>query len=185
VAPAAKPNIFDMRIAIVDYRPEIWRRVLVPGSVRLHKLHLIFQDVMGWTNSHLHAFRMDGALYGMHFEDHPDDELDETKFAIADVVGLGDRFIYEYDFGDSWDHEVVVEHVSNVRPVLKFAVCLDGANACPPEDCGGTGGYEELVEVLADPTHKDYKHYSRWAGRDFDPTRFDLAQVNAALQRLA
>ena len=76
------------------------------------------------------------------------------------------------------------EHASRVRPVLKFAVCLDGANACPPEDCGGTSGYEELLEVLADPTHEAYKHYSSWAGRDFDPTKFDLAQVNAALQRL-
>ena len=173
-----------MRISIVGYQPEIWRRVLVPGSVRLAKLHLILQDVMGWTNSHLHAFRMDGALYGMQFDDCPEDELDEAKFAVADVVGLNDRFIYEYDFGDSWDHEVVVEHASRVRPVLKFAVCLDGANACPPEDCGGTSGYEELLEVLADPTHEAYKHYSSWAGRDFDPTKFDLAQVNAALQRL-
>ncbi|MGD0084963.1 MAG: plasmid pRiA4b ORF-3 family protein [Acidimicrobiales bacterium] len=184
MAPPAKPNVFEMRIALLDYRPEIWRRVLVPGSVRLDKLHLIFQDVMGWTNSHLHAFRMSGALYGMQFDDYPEDELDETKFAVASVIGPGDRFIYEYDFGDSWDHEVVIERVSRVRPVLKFAVCIDGANACPPEDVGGTGGYEELLEVLADPTHEDYKHYSSWAGREFDATKFDLAQVNAALQRL-
>jgi hypothetical protein len=184
VAPAAKPNVFGLRIALLDVQPEVWRSVLVPGSVRLSKLHLIFQEVMGWTDSHLHAFRMEDELYGMQFDDYPEDELDEKKFALADVVELDDAFVYEYDFGDSWEHEVIVERASRVRPALKFAVCLDGANACPPEDVGGTGGYEELREVLADPTHEDYKHFTSWAGRGFDPKKFDLAQVNAALQSL-
>jgi hypothetical protein len=184
MSPATKPNAFVLRIALLDYQPEIWRRVLVPGSVRLYKLHLIFQDVMGWTDSHLHAFRMDGALYGMQFDDYPEDELDEKKFTLASAVGPGERFIYEYDFGDSWEHEVIVEQATKVQPALRLAVCLEGANACPPEDVGGTGGYAELLEVLADPTHEEHKHFVSWAGRGFDPTKFDLAQVNAALQYL-
>jgi hypothetical protein len=184
VAPIAKPNAFEMHISLLDYQPEIWRRVLVPSSVRLNKLHLIFQNVMGWTNSHLHAFRMDDALYGVQFDDHPDAELDEKKFTLAGLVGQGDCFVYEYDFGDSWEHEVIVERTSSVHPTLKLAVCLDGANACPPEDVGGTGGYADFLEVLNDHTHKDYKHYASWVGRNFDPARFDLAQVNAALQHL-
>jgi Plasmid pRiA4b ORF-3-like protein len=184
VAPAAKPNAFEMRIGLLGFRPEIWRRVLVPGSVRLNKLHLIFQDVMGWTNSHLHAFRMADALYGMQFDDCPEDELDEKKFTLAGVVGPGSRFVYEYDFGDSWEHEVIVALASRVRPALRVAVCLEGANACPPENVGGTGGYEELLEVLADPSREEHRHYVSWVGRSFDPKRFDLAQVNAALQYL-
>lgn len=184
MAPRAKPNAFELRIALLDYQPEIWRRVIVPGSVRLNKLDRIIQEAMGWTNSHLHAFQIGDARYGMQFDEYPEGELDEKKFTLAAVAGLGDRFTYEYDFGDSWEHEVVIEAVSTVRPTLKMSVCLDGANACPPEDVGGTWGYVELLEVLADPTHEDYKHYSSWAGKNYDPTKFDLAQVNASLQEL-
>ncbi len=103
--------------------------------------------------------------------------------SLADVVGSDDRFVYECDFGDSWNHEVVVENVTRVDPALKLPVCIYGAKACPPEDCGGTGRFDELLKVLADPTHEQYKHLPELG--DFDPTGFDLAQVNAVLQRLA
>ena len=176
------PNVFGLRITLLDHQPEIWRRVLVPGSLRLDKLHLVFQEVMGWTNSHLHQFRIGGALYGMHFDDWPEEELHETEFKLADVAHAGERFRYDYDFGDSWEHEVVVERADTIRPVLKFAVCLDGANACPPEDCGGTGGYAELLEILANRDHREHKQYRQWAGEDFNPEAFDLAATNAALQ---
>jgi hypothetical protein len=181
--PAA-PNVFSMRIVLLEHEPEIWRRVIVPGSVRLDKLHLILEDVMGWTNSHLHQFRMSNALYGMHVEDWSEDELDEVEYTLSEVVRPGGRFLYDYDFGDSWEHEVIVEHASTIRPVLKFAVCTDGARACPPEDVGGTGGYADLLEALRDPRHEEHAQYRAWVGEDFDPARFDLAQVNAALQRV-
>jgi Plasmid pRiA4b ORF-3-like protein len=181
--PAA-PNVFGLRIALLEHRPEIWRRVLVPGSIRLDKLHLVLQAAMGWTNSHLHAFHIRGTLYGMHFDDWPDDELHEVEFKLADVVGVGELFTYDYDFGDSWEHEVLVERANTIRPMLKFAVCLDGANACPPEESGGTSGYGELLEALADPCHKEHESYRTWAGEPFDPTTFDLAATNAALQRV-
>ena len=179
------PNVFWLRISLLDHRPEIWRRVLVPGSLRLDKCHMVFQEVMGWTNSHLHQFRIGDALYGMHFEDWPHQELHEVEFKLTDVVHHGDRFRYDYDFGDSWEHEVLVERADTIRPVLKFAVCLDGANACPPEDCGGTGGYADLLEALANPAHEEHERYRQWAGEDFDPAAFDLAATNAALQRLS
>jgi hypothetical protein len=180
---APKPNTFTLRIALLEHQPEIWRRLLVPGSVRLDKLHLIFQVAMGWTNSHLHQFRIGHALYGMHYDDWPDEELHEVKFRFSDVQ-QNDPFRYEYDFGDSWEHEVVVERAHTVRTVLQFPVCLEGANACPPEDCGGTGGYADLLEALADPSHPEHRQYRQWAGRNFDPAAFDLAAINAALQRL-
>ena len=180
----SSPNVFALRITLLDHRPEIWRRVLVPGSLRLDKLHMVFQEAMGWTNSHLHQFRIGDALYGMHFEDWPDEELHEVDFTLADVARAADRFRYDYDFGDGWEHEVLVERTDTIRPVLKFAVCLDGANACPPEDCGGTGGYADLLEILASPAHEEHEKYRRWAGEDFNPEAFDLAATNAALQRL-
>jgi hypothetical protein len=178
------PNVFGLRISLLDHRPEIWRRVLVPGSLRLDKLHMIFQEVMGWTNSHLHQFRINDALYGMHFDDWPEEELHEAEFKLADVARADDRFHYDYDFGDSWEHEVVVERADTIRLMLKFAVCLDGANACPPEDCGGTGGYADLLEVLANPAHNEHEHYRQWVGEGFNPEAFDLAATNAALQCL-
>jgi hypothetical protein len=179
------PNVFGLRITLLDHQPETWRRVLVPGSVRLDKLHMIFQEAMGWTNSHLHQFRIGDALYGMHFEDWPEEELHEAEFKLADVTHAGERLRYDYDFGDSWEHEVLVERADTIRPALKFAVCLDGANACPPEDCGGTGGYADLLEALANPAHEEHEHYRQWAGEDFNPEAFDLAAANAALQRLS
>jgi hypothetical protein len=184
MAGKLRPNTFTLRLALLDHSPEVWRRLLAPGSVRLDELHLIFQDAMGWTNSHLHQFRIGQALYGMHCEDWPDEELHEVEFKFADIVQQDDRFRYEYDFGDSWEHEVVVEQTQTVRPVLRFAVCLDGANACPPEDCGGTGGYADLLTALTDPSHSEHKQYRQWVGRNFDSSAFNLAATNAALQRL-
>jgi Plasmid pRiA4b ORF-3-like protein len=113
-----------------------------------------------------------------------EEELHEAEFRLADVAHAGERFRYDYDFGDSWEHEVLVERADTIRPALKFAVCLDGANACPPEDCGGTGGYAELLEVLANPARGEHEQSRQWAREAFNPEAFDLAEANAALQRL-
>ena len=177
-------SVFRLRVTLNEVVPEVWRRVLVPGSVRLAKLHDVFQVAMGWTNSHLHSFTIDGQLYGMHFDDYPDEEIDEKKVTVLAAVGGQRRFVYEYDFGDSWEHEVVVEEVSRASQGLKHAVCLDGQNACPPEDCGGVPGYAELLEVLGDPDHEDHAQSLQWVGGAFDPAAFDLAGVNVALQHL-
>lgn len=93
-------------------------------------------------------------------------------------------FRYEYDFGDCWDHEVTVERRGRFTTGLKVAVCVDGANACPPEDCGGTGGYQELLAALSDPHHPDHVEMTRWVGRRLDPFAFDLIEANTALQRI-
>ncbi len=181
----AQQTVFQLRIQLKDVAPTVWRRILVPGGVRLPKLHDMFQAAMGWTNSHLHQFTIDGATYGMHFEDWPDDELDEKDYTVSFALRGGvRRFSYEYDFGDSWSHEVVVEQTSFPQLSLKFGVCIDGQNACPPEDVGGVHGYGGFLEALADPTHEEHDDYLVWVGYKFDPTAFDLATANAALQRL-
>jgi len=177
--------VFQLRIRLEDIDPPVWRRILVPGGAKLSKLHDIFQAAMGWTNSHLHSFTIDGKLYGMQFDDYPEDELDETECTVSIALRGGlRRFSYEYDFGDSWTHEVVVEDVSWAPYVLKHGVCLDGGGACPPEDVGGPHGYQQFLEALADPLHEEHDSYLVWVGYKFDAEQFDLAAANAALQRV-
>ncbi len=131
--PPAQP-ILDLTIELLRVEPRVWRRLLVPGSVRLDKLHRMFQAAMGWEDCHLHSFEIGADRYGMQFDDYPDDELQEKDFTVVTAVGANERFTYEYDFGDSWEHEITVHRVWRMPKGLKFAVCLDGANACPPED---------------------------------------------------
>ncbi len=177
-------SVFRLRVTLGEVVPTVWRRLLVPGSVRLAKLHGMFQAAMGWTDSHLHSFTIGAQLFGMHFDDYPEDEIDEKEVTVLRAIDEHRRFSYEYDFGDSWEHEVVVEELTRTSRGLKYAVCLDGQNACPPEDCGGVGGYTELLEVLADPGHEDHDHFLQWVGGRFDPTWFDLVATNVALQQL-
>ena len=177
-------SAFRLRITLDEVFPTVWRRLLVPGSVRLARLHDMFQAAMGWTDSHLHSFEIGGQLYGMHFDDYPEDEIDEKKVTVLRAIGEHRRFSYEYDFGDSWGHEVVVEEMTRAPLGLKFGVCIDGQNACPPEDCGGVGGYAELLEVLADPNHEEHDHFMQWVNGPFDPSLFELVATNAALQHL-
>ena len=138
--PAPAKTAIKLRISLMEHTPTIWRRLLVPGEIKLSKLHLIFQVAMGWENYHLHAFEIAGQRYGMADPEWEMDEIDEETVAMVDVVAERARFFYEYDFGDSWRHEVVVESIEPAKPVLKNAVCLEGQRACPPEDCGGTAG---------------------------------------------
>lgn len=137
---------------------------------------------MGWEDYHLHSFKIGAARYGMQFDDFPEGELDEKDVTVLRAIGDVRRFSYEYDFGDSWGHEVVVESLSRLPRGLKFGVCVDGQNACPPEDCGGPPGYADLLEVLADPTHDEHEHMLSWVGGPFDPAEFDFALANARLQ---
>ena len=176
--------VIQLRISLQDIHPVVWRRLLVPGSVRLSKLHLMLQAVMGWTNSHLHEFQIGGSRYGMQFEDYPAGEIDEKSVTVGSALRDQRRFVYEYDFGDSWDHEVVVEARTTTTHGLRFAVCVDGENACPPEDCGGRSGYSTMLEALADPTHEEHDDYLTCVGGPFDPAAFELAEANIALQRL-
>ena len=179
-----RQSIHQLRISLCDVEPEVWRRVLVPGSIRLDKLHLMLQAAMGWTNSHLHAFTIGESRYGTGFDELASIELDERSVTVISALRGRDAFVYEYDFGDSWEHDVVVESVLLNDHGLKFGVCVDGANACPPEDCGGTGGYEELLEALADPSSDDRRELVAWVGGSFDASAFDLADANVRLQAI-
>ena len=171
--------MLQLRVSLEEVTPTVWRRLLVPGSIRLDKLHRTNQ-AMGWQDSHLHCFDIGGVRYGMQFDDYPEDEQDEQAITVLHAFDGVDRVTHEYDFGDGWEHELVVEARSRLPIGLKcVGVCLDGQHACPPEDCGGPGGYADLLSVLADPTHEEHEFLLGWVGGPFDPTEFDLALANA------
>lgn len=178
----------QLRLELDEVTPTVPRRLLVPGGIRLARLHLTLDAAAGGTNSHLHAFTIDGERYGMKmgdaFLDEDLDLLDEKTITVIRALGERSRIAYEYDFGDGWDHTILVEDRHTLPYGLKRAVCLDGANACPPEDCGGPWGYEELLSVLADPSHEQHRELFEWTGGPIDPTAFDIVATNVALQHV-
>jgi hypothetical protein len=177
-------SVVQLRVHLSGVEPAIWRRVLVPGSATMGELSTILATAMGWDNAHLHAFEVAGTSY-LSPEELDDDDMDEDKVTILATVRSEPRFDYDYDFGDGWSHEVLVEGVTRSPPGLVSAVCLDGENACPPEDVGGVSGYAEFLRAILDPDDLAHDTYLEWVGGSFDPAAFDVARVNALLQRLA
>ena len=182
---AARGPVLQLKVSLAGASdPPVWRRLLVPASTRLDRLHDVIQAAMGWEDYHLHAFTAGDVDYGP-----ADSELghrNERRTALGDVIGeRGDRMRYIYDFGDHWQHDVVVEKVLAAQPGSRYPICLTGKGRCPPEDCGGLWGYAELRETLADPTHEDHADMLEWLGiataAEFDPYAFDVDDVNAVL----
>jgi len=172
----------QLKITIQEIRPPIWRRVRVPGRMSLEALHRVIQIVFGWTNSHLHEFDIGGEDFGNAEEFPRPGDPGEHRVSIAGAVGMEiKRFLYTYDFGDDWRHEVVVEKVEPAGPGEDRAVCLGGKRHGPPEDCGGSWGYVEFLEAIHDPRHEQHGEMLEWIGGGFNPEAFDLAAVNKRL----
>jgi hypothetical protein len=176
--------VYQLKVTLCDVRPAVWRRLLVPGRLTLARLHHVLQIAMGWEDSHLHAFRVGDATYGMAGLEGDLDFEPEEKVRVSQVLpDQKARLVYEYDFGDSWEHDVVVEKVlpAEAAPAPR---CLDGRRACPPEDCGGVPGYQHLLKVLANPAHEEHEEMQEWAGEHFDAARFEVEEVNEIFGRL-
>jgi len=180
-------NIYQLKVTLKESKPSIWRQFQVPSNITLHRLHLIIQSVMGWTNSHLYRFEIGGVQYSVP---DPEDDFNRLHFVDSRKTQLGKvvpadkaMFAYEYDFGDSWEHQVLVEKIIPPEPSTQYPVCLAGKRACPPEDCGGISGYDELLEIIRDPTHEEYDGMMEWLGGSFDPEKFDIDLVNRSLKR--
>ena len=181
----ASEVIYQIKVTLRGSKPPIWRRIQVAGDTNLGKLHRIIQEVMGWYNSHLHEFIIDGEHYGEPSPDDFFDVEDENKFKLSRVVfGEKSRLVYEYDFGDSWEHVLLVEKILPPEPGVRYPICLKGKRACPPEDCGGIWGYESLLEIIRDPEDSEHEEMLEWLGGEFDPEEFDLDGVNKGLERL-
>jgi hypothetical protein len=176
--------IFQLRVTLDDVEPPVWRRVLVPGGYTLDRLHRVVQYAVGWNDYHLHVFDIEGLQYGVPDPDGLLEVRDELDSRLDAVAAKGTRFRYTYDFGDWWDHELLVEDVSPAEPETVYPICLEGEGACPPEDVGGPSGYSDMLTALADATHPDHMVMREWLGRPFDPTAFDSERATTLLRRL-
>lgn len=181
-------RVYQLRLELLFIEPVIWRTILVPETLTLPKLDRVVQAAMGWTNSHLHAWRIAGRRYGVPDPewDTPGELLDERKFTVGSVLGDHiDEFVYDYDFGDGWEHRIVVEKRLPADPQCNtWPMCIAGANACPPEDVGGPPGYLDFVQAMRDPMHQDHLQMWRWNGGPFDPASFSLNDTNRAIRKL-
>jgi hypothetical protein len=189
-ARGADAQIYQLKVVLLGSAPPVWRRMQVSGDASLGWLHAVLQVAIGWTNSHLHQFKVGGACFSdtrHHFAEFKDDDkiLEERKFTLRQIAPREqDSFGYEYDFGDGWEHELTVEKILPDTALFSAARCVDGARACPPEDCGGVGGYENLVKILKNRKHREHKSMKAWLGRPFDPAAFDVENTNYWLQKL-
>jgi hypothetical protein len=165
-------RVHRLKVTLRDIEPPIWRRVVVDGGQTLRHLHEVIQASFGWYDSHLHEFEIGDAHYGIPDEDDWTPTKDERRVSIDQVVGIG-PIRYSYDFGDGWEHDVVVEETRPADETTTTPDCLAGRRACPPEDCGGPWGYGELLEILGDPSHPEHRDRVEWIGRPFDPEAFD------------
>jgi Plasmid pRiA4b ORF-3-like protein len=174
----------ELTVTLRDIEPPIWRRIVVPASLTLRELHGVIQTAMGWEDRHLYGFDVDRVLYTTIEDVHLRVLGDLDSFTVGEAADAATMFTYEYDYGDDWDHVIRVEQVlpSGEAGIPRV---LDGARACPPEDCGGLPGYEQLLETLADEAHPRREEVLRWLGGEYDPEAFDLAATNANLGRFA
>jgi hypothetical protein len=182
-------RMYRIKVTLVGTEPPVWRQILVP-DVTLDQLHEHIQTAMGWTNSHLHQFKVGDALYGDR--DLMADSFDELEYLDSTITRLSDlvpkgrkklRFTYEYDFGDSWEHELVVETVVPADAGVKSPACLGGERACPPEDVGGFPGYADFLDAIRDPAHEQHEEMVEWIGGRFDPDKFDAVAATRRMRK--
>lgn len=182
-------DIARLRIELEDTEPLVWRRVDVPLDLRLRRVHDVIQAVFDWTTSHLHQFEVGERLYGM--TEVMGDDLGGERLRSDRNVKLGkalesgvEEFLYIYDFGDNWEHWIIVEQTFAPEPEVEYPVLVDGARRAPPEDIGGPPGFAEFLEVIADESHPDHAELQSWHAEPFDPDDMQLEKVEAMLLRI-
>lgn len=181
--PKTRVPALLLRIELADIEPVIWRHLLVPPGITLPHLHQALQAALGWHDMHLHEFHIQGATYGVPDTDGPPLN-DEAGVTLAHALGTASTFSYVYDMGDEWEHQISVMSYLPSNPPAELPRCLDGANAGPPEDAGGPGGYSHFVEAMADPLHPEHEAVLDWHGQPFDASTWDIDRVNKRLKRL-
>jgi len=181
--PRSLRSIYQLKVSLKWSRPPIWRRLQIASTDNLEDLHDALQIVMGWTNSHLHEFSSGRERYGMPDEEFSPEVHDETEYRIDQVLQKEKESLsYSYDFGDGWEHELVLEKILPYKTDAVLPVCLKGSRACPPEDVGGIPGYEMFLQAISDPAHPDHEGMLEWVGGSFDAEHYDLSETNELLR---
>lgn len=186
-APKAPASVHELEITLCEIEPRVWRRFAVRSNITLTKLHDIVQVVMGWMDSHLHQFVTPDETHYAPLSPYGDPDWDERvsnsgKARVQDVLPVkGAQLVYQYDFGDGWEHVIEVVDIRPHEPGTKYPRCLAGERAGPPEDCGGPYSYPELLAALADPKHPEHEELSEWIGGKFDAEAFDVDKINGML----
>ena len=188
MATKEQPITYQIKVSLEDIRPPIWRRILVDSDTTLGELHQIIQMTMDWDNCHLDEFKCGDNRYGVVDDDFGFDwgaEVeDENQYQISDVLTREKSWLrYLYDFGDSWSHKVVLEKKLSPDPDVKLPTCVTGKRACPPDDCGGVWGYQNLIEIMQNPEHPEYEEMFEWLGFELDPEEFDIKEINKRLKK--
>jgi hypothetical protein len=172
----------QIRVSLMGSEPLIWRRVRLSGETTLEELHYVIQVVMDWENYHMHRFVASDRVYGVD-EDFMPDPQSERSVTLWEVIPQPqDRLLYEYDFGDGWEHEILVEELLAPEEGVRYPVCVEGEYAAPPEDCGGIPGYYMMLEAIEDEENPDHEEMLEWIGGDFDPVTVDLEEINRRLE---
>ena len=189
----------QLKIELPYTDPPVWRTVVVPHDIRLDRLHSVIQQSIDWEDEHMHSFERDDVIYetpvpvGMDiFGPGTRDVRDERKVTLDQVLSKArQKLDYTYDFGDDWLHNITLEKLLPDEPALgpegkpkRVAVCINGANAAPPEDCGGFPGFENLKDALADPKHPEHENMVEWCGEEFSATEFSIVSINDDLKRI-
>lgn len=173
-------KIYILNATLEATSPVVWRKLMVDGSFSLEALHSVLQLVFGWQMSHLYEFQIGKTRYSM-----PDDDssfqIEDVDIEIQDAVGTEDHFFYNFEFGDGWRHKVNVEAVVQANDIFQYPIRVDGANACPPEDCGGAPGFANLKEAISNPEHPEHDEILRWLGGYYNPYSFDANRINRDL----
>ncbi len=174
--------IYQLKVTLLGIRPPIWRRILVPSNITLARLHDTVQISMGWTDSHLHEFAAGDRHFGVPHPELPEVQ-NERNVELSQVLKKpNDKMAYEYDFGDSWTHQILLEKVLAPEPGVRYPVLVTGKRAGPPEDVGGVFGYAEFLDAIADPSDPEHEEYLDWVGEAFDPEAFDPEEANRTLE---
>ena len=176
-------NAYQLKITLDHTKPAIWRRFIVDSDMKLPDVHKLIQTVMGWYNSHLHQFRINDKFYCSPDVDALSEYTDYRKIRLNSVITYEkQKFHYDYDFGDGWEHSIVLEKIIPKGKNKNYPVCIGGKRNCPPEDCGGSGGYADLLEIIKDPGNEEYEEMMDWLGGGFDPEEFNIDDINESLQ---
>ena len=184
-------DIIQLKFTLQCTKPPIWRRVLVDKQTTFFELHHIIQIAMGWFNYHLYEFKIHNYRIGEPNEEFEDIGFSKDKIIDASTITLDsiitdikEKFIYEYDFGDGWKHQVIVEKFLQRDSKTKYPICIDGKLNCPPEDCGGVGGFYRMLEIIENKKHPERKEIVEWLGGNYDSGYFDRDEINIELKNL-